>query len=214
MLWGLVCCLVPAGCSHPHRFESGLDDGDTEGDGGPDGDGDTDADSETDTDADADTDNGVPCADGNGWLDEDSGLCWQDPPIFELKYDEAIGYCDVLEIAGLDDWRLPTVEELRTLVRGCPGSEPGGTCPVDNETTVMEYDGYAGLCSGCEDFLGPGQAGCYWDPALGGECKEYLTSTRLGDQEYAFSIDFIDGFIGAEVFLYVHGVRCVRTGTE
>ena len=52
-------------------------------------------------------------------LDEKSGLVWQDnADVGEISksYDEAKAYCDGLVLDGFDDWRLPTIYELFTIV--------------------------------------------------------------------------------------------------
>ncbi|NLH48441.1 MAG: DUF1566 domain-containing protein, partial [Myxococcales bacterium] len=65
------------------------------------------------------------------WIDYDTGLMWQKEIVdncYGLYYtwDLAIGYCDSLELAGFSDWRLPTISELRSLVRGCEVTMTGG----------------------------------------------------------------------------------------
>lgn len=44
-------------------------------------------------------------------------LMWQDGdlPLYRMAYDEAIHYCENLNFAGFDDWRLPTVKELLSI---------------------------------------------------------------------------------------------------
>jgi hypothetical protein len=40
-------------------------------------------------------------------------LMWQDgEEIYQGTYDEAVKYCENLNFAGYDDWRLPTINEL------------------------------------------------------------------------------------------------------
>lgn len=49
--------------------------------------------------------------------DHATGLVWQDngSPTGGM-WDEAVLYCDTLSLGGYDDWRLPSIKELRTLV--------------------------------------------------------------------------------------------------
>lgn len=51
---------------------------------------------------------------GDGTVtDNVTGLMWQQIPISEsMSWEEAIEYCENLELAGYDDWRIPTAKEL------------------------------------------------------------------------------------------------------
>ncbi len=55
---------------------------------------------------------------GDGTItDNDTGLMWQQQDDgIERTWQDAITYCDALTLAGHDDWRLPTVEELGRIV--------------------------------------------------------------------------------------------------
>lgn len=51
--------------------------------------------------------------------DSETKLIWQDNIAVEGKemlYGEAKSYCKKLSLAGVEDWRLPTVEELQSIV--------------------------------------------------------------------------------------------------
>jgi hypothetical protein len=46
---------------------------------------------------------------------------------------ESVDYCEYLTESGHYDWHLPTVDELRTLLRNCPNNETGGACDRTDE---------------------------------------------------------------------------------
>ena len=104
------------------------------------------------------------------WVDSTTGLWWQNPGTEKLfTFDEAIAYCEGLKWSGQDDWRLPTIGELRSLIRGCPGTQTDGACGV-TDSCMTEYC-FGNECRDCPFSGGPGKSGCYWDVALGGSCQ-------------------------------------------
>ena len=57
--------------------------------------------------------------------DQGTSLCWQDPQREAYNYDdigvrafEADQYCEELILGGFDDWRVPTIMELRSVTAG------------------------------------------------------------------------------------------------
>ena len=60
---------------------------------------------------------------GNGTVsDNATGLMWQQDTARDggnydaMTWEEALAYCEALNLGGLTDWRLPTIKELRSLV--------------------------------------------------------------------------------------------------
>jgi hypothetical protein len=54
---------------------------------------------------------------GNGTVtDTATGLMWQQAESDEMWWEEAVTYCEQLELAGYDDWRLPNINELQSIV--------------------------------------------------------------------------------------------------
>jgi hypothetical protein len=166
------------------------------------------------------------------WCDDSSGLCWQDPQ--KDGYDnteggvepaDAVRYCEQVAFGGYADWRLPTIEELRTLVRGNPATETGGECPLVNDSVSSDMNDPA--CMPVTLYGGPGTGtaeGCYWPPELTGTCNkpdpaskghplEYASSTRCPDDPtkgWYGTIMFENGAVCWNHINTFADVRCVR----
>ena len=145
---------------------------------------------------------------GNGGNGDTTGI-WVDPKPFNgsihLMWENPMGnlgvggvgpthansqtYCDNLVLAGHDDWRLPTIDELRTLVRGISTIEPGGKCPTSESCTKQDTcnddkenkQGFGNSCLGCEALNTD-----KYDPAISyldleNDCQ--LSSAQLANNE-------------------------------
>jgi hypothetical protein len=150
-----------------------------------------------------------PCCEPDGttksWYDATSGLCWQKFPsetamnwyraagVFHYLYNpNTKNHCSTLG----SEWRLPTISELRSLVRSGNDAEchtiewdinwdavPPGYCGVWDDCRVAN-NCWTSACdpTECGNEYGPGAYGCYWDidmAFVGGlaECGYYWSSS-------------------------------------
>lgn len=172
--------------------------------------------------------NPCQCTYYSAWCDPATNLCWQDPQKDAgtanyggiVSYD-AVRYCDELVAMGYDDWRLPTIDELRSLIRGNPATMTGGDCPMVNGSVYAA--GTDPTCMGGVDGGGPGVEGCYWPAELTGSCHrpdpgtqgihalEYWAQGAASDRpDWTASVLFD---IGAAAYNHINSlaeVRCIR----
>jgi len=130
-------------------------------------------------------DNGVPCTNpvsSHGLIDQcdqtlkdpATGLTWTQDVSSASTVALARTYCQTLGRAG-GGWRVPSIDELRGLVLGCPATAEGGSCGVTKtcfQTTC--YDATA--CGGCTIDTGGGTNGCFQDEFFNDTCGQILWS--------------------------------------
>jgi hypothetical protein len=184
----------------------GADAGDTGSGSGPDADADADGDLGWDTGVEAEA-----CLDGGNLYDPTTSLCWQDPPPDrEMGWSEAIAHCDGLDLGGFDDWRLPGISELRSLIRKCPATMAGGTCGVTDGCSGEDCRDAS--CAGCTSGTTP-EAPCYWAWVLHGPCDYYWSSSSYADVwTRAWLVSFDRAVVLASSDTFTHYARCVRGG--
>ena len=181
--------------------------------------GDTDADSDSDSDT-VQAPAMIDC-DG-GKQDPNTGLCWQNPPSENTQtWADALTYCDSLSLGGFDDWRLPMIQELISLLRGCvDGLNTGdlsiSSCAVTDPGCLENACSDSG-CWYCDLLEGPDHNpwGCYWDPALAGQCEWDLfwSSSSVASDEYSvWSVGFYSSTVNCSSKNNMNLVRCVRDG--
>ncbi|HSW61198.1 MAG TPA: DUF1566 domain-containing protein, partial [bacterium] len=138
-------------------------------------------------------------------------LEWQkNIPETHKKWSEAISYCENLEYNSKTDWRLPNINELRTLIINCPNSQFEGECDIyDSENLSVSN----GKCNDCT-------AGAKQYSAIGNEVTEdnffgiiWSNSTVKNDPDYAFVVSYDAGSVGSveknatDTYVFT---RCVR----
>lgn len=151
---------------------------------------------------------------GDGTVrDGRTGLVWQKGWGGTRTWRPAMAYCARNE-GGLpgSGWRLPSVDELRSLILGCPGTEAGGRCAITDLTPGASYSfTFCKACpehylvSYCSEVFVP-HAAWFWSSTdaetwEGGEPRR----TR------AWDVDFQTGHVhpGPKA-TDIGGVRCVR----
>jgi len=116
-----------------------------------------------------------------------TGLMWQQTPGEKLSFDGASGGAAGFDLAGHDDWRLPTIKELYSLMR-FDGTDPSGLEGSDTSSLMPFID------TAYFDFE-------YGDEADGERIidAQYVTSDEyVGDSEagqLVFGVNFADGRI-------------------
>ena len=135
-------------------------------------------------------------------LDAASGLIWSAKPSLSKIWSEAEFYCENLEENGMKNWRLPNIDELRTLVQECSGSVTGGGCKVSDARNCLSYDSCWSTSCLCK-FDESGKYSKFGD--LGG----LWSSSEMGN-EGAWYINFYEAKIVDDHKQSSHGARCVR----
>ncbi|MCL4235813.1 MAG: DUF1566 domain-containing protein [Deltaproteobacteria bacterium] len=126
---------------------------------------------------------------GDGTVtDNVTGLMWQQTPGDKMTWDEAANGADGFELAGYDDWRLPSIDELYSLIdfAGATGTGSFEEVPDDAipyiDTDVFDFE-YGDTGAG-ERFIDAQ----YWS------ATKYVSTTMDGN-ETAFGVNFADGRI-------------------
>ncbi len=163
----------------------------------------------TDSDTDGETN---PDCDGTGlWYDSSSGLCWQESNRkLRLDWQSAINHCDTLSLGSYSDWRMPEIQELTSLIRGCESRN----CEVTDPDCLSDICIDGPNCDYCNDLEGPGLRGCYWDAALSGSCDVthfWSSSTAASRSDLAWYVYFDNGEVHRGGKDNIRLVRCVRS---
>lgn len=156
---------------------------------------------------------------GDGTVtDNVTGLTWQQSADLngdgsinatdKLSYDDALAYAESLTLAGYDDWRLPTITELYSLI-DFNGVDPSGYNGTDTAslTPFIDTDYFA-------FGYGDTSAGERIIDAQYASSTRYVSTTMHGD-ETMFGVNFADGRIkgygltlhGTDKTFYVMAVR-------
>ena len=158
---------------------------------------------------------------GGTWTDPTTGYEWQVTPSDNngnwFTWQEAVDYCKNLTLAGHSDWRLPTISELRSLIRGCPKTETGGECGVTDDCLDLDHC-YSKVCAGCDYQKGPGQKGAYGPSELKWPDYSWYWSASVSNKsnttvwrvDFNYGDVFVAGYANVPSDITGDVVRCVH----
>lgn len=124
----------------------------------------------------------------NGTItDTTTGLMWQQDTPNVMTWEQALSYCESLNLGGYTDWRLPTKKELRSLV------DYNYVAPAINPT-----------------FFPATPLDFFWSSTSHAYTSHY-------NADYAFFVDFLSGFDEAfykQGSIHVRAVRGFQSGAS
>ncbi len=133
---------------------------------------------------------------GDGTIsDLATGLMWQMADDGQTRdWEEALAYSEDLELAGYDDWRLPNVKELQSLVDYSKSVQTTGTPAIDNMFVLSEI----------KDPDGESNYGFYWTGTThqdGNNTSDSASYVAFGEAQGEMHGSLLD----------VHGCGAVRS---
>ncbi|MBO4697985.1 DUF1566 domain-containing protein [bacterium] len=148
---------------------------------------------------------------GQSCKDSSTGLMWSEVN-YGVDWNDAEAYCGSFSKNGFDDWRLPTISEIRTLVQNCEGTVSGGACGVTDEC-LNESCWSEDLCSSCTalDDIDGGDLPENYYSKLGDNYGITLWSSSASDEsDYVWALSFSNGGVNSHGKTGSGSVRCVH----
>lgn len=165
---------------------------------------------------------------GNGTItDNATGLMWmQADNGSPVNWENALTYSENFEFAGFDDWRLPDIKELQSIVDYSRSPSTTGTAAIDplficskivNEAGELDYPFYWSNTTHVNSSLNPGSSAAYvsFGRALGHMFGEWIdvhgAGAQRSDPKAGNPEDYPNGFgpqgDAIRIFNYVRLVR-------
>lgn len=144
-------------------------------------------------------------------LKKPTDLEWSDKSSNRMTWNAAKNYCSNLTEGGHNDWRLPNIDELRTLIKNCPKTETGGQCKVSEKSGCLSYLQCGGYKDGSCHCESRSNNGGYYSK-LGDPDGVWLwsSSTTSDATDGAWGVGFEQGYLFSYGKLDGSYVRCVR----
>ncbi len=130
-----------------------------------------------------------------------SNLQWSNKSPNRMDWNDAIKYCKNLNEGGHSDWRLPNIDELRTLIQNHSGTQTGGTCKISEKAGKLAWSDRSGDCDG--------RNGSNFSK-LGDDVWLWSSSTQSDSSNGAWFVDFANGNVFHRNEYNLNYIRCVR----
>ena len=129
------------------------------------------------------------------------GLQWSKKSSREMNWNDAINYCKNLNEGGHSDWRLPNIDELRTLIQNHSGTQTGGSCKISEKAGKLSWNDRTDDCDSRSgsNFSKLGDTGWLWS-----------SSVQSGNSDYGWYVNFYGGYVLNDLRNVKYYVRCVR----
>ena len=105
-------------------------------------------------------------------LPNPKSLKWSAEAGDPMTWEEAKNYCSNLTENNHSDWRLPNIDELRTLIQNCDKTKPGGKCRISENRQCLDEKCWSKDCNGCGKINTLPEKTEYYE--LGEETKKQL----------------------------------------
>lgn len=143
-------------------------------------------------------------------------LQWSKRSAKAMDWNDAVNYCETLNEGNHNDWKLPKIGELRTLIKNCPKTELNGVCKIGKKN-CLSLDCFEKLSGYCSCEYKDKNSG-YYSKLKDGSDIWLWSSSSLSESQYSkyrWYVNFDDGGVGEYKAdadnLYV---RCVRDATK
>ena len=129
------------------------------------------------------------------------GLQWSKLSQNSMVWAQALMYCKTLDENGHNDWRLPNIDDLRTLIQNHSGTQTGGTCPISEKAGNLYWGESPDDCRGQDgnNFSKLNDNDWFWS-----------SSVLAEDSKHAWGVNFDNGALCQSGMNIGNAVRCVR----
>ncbi len=163
------------------------------------------------------------------YTDNTTGLMWQGCPAgqtgencagdpAEFNHANAMTYCEDLTWGGFDDWALPNIDEVRTLITNCEATASNGTCEINDSCSLSGSGGNnctTSACPGCDSAGNDDRADGFYLPfdfsgTYGVDSDDLVLWSSSLYQDGAFASRFKLGNVGKHSSGNMFQALCVR----